>query len=77
MTKLSARKKSGGMSQLLAQRKKKMDDLRTMLENYEMENTKFQEGNRAAGTRARKWLMTIIKMARNRRQEIQNVKNTA
>lgn len=54
-----------------------MDDLRTMLENYEMENTKFQEGNRAAGTRARKWLMTIIKMARNRRQEIQNVKNTA
>jgi hypothetical protein len=47
----------------------------TAVENYEEENDKFNSGNQAAGTRARKWLMVLIKAADNRRKEIQAVKN--
>jgi hypothetical protein len=43
--------------------------------NYEKENIAFNNGNKAAGTRARKWLMAIIKAASSRRKEIQSLKN--
>ena len=52
-----------------------MSEFTTAIEGYEDENTKFKGGNKAAGTRARKWLMVIIKMAKKRRKEIQDVKN--
>jgi hypothetical protein len=43
--------------------------------NYEKENIAFNNGNKSAGTRARKWLMAIIKAASSRRKEIQDSKN--
>jgi hypothetical protein len=43
--------------------------------NYEKENIAFNNGNKSAGTRARKWLMAIIKAASSRRKEIQSLKN--
>ena len=39
------------------------------------EDDKFTNGNKAAGTRARKALMEIKKLADARRKEIQAVKN--
>ena len=46
-----------------------------MFETYVTENEKFEIGNKAAGTRARKALSEIGKLAKIRRQEIQEVKN--
>jgi len=45
------------------------------LEYYEMEVAKFNKGNSAAGTRARKALMALIKAAKTERQRIQETKN--
>lgn len=43
---------------------------------YLEENAKFEEkGNKAAGTRARKALMDLKKLATDRRKEIQEKKN--
>lgn len=39
------------------------------------ENEKFEGGNKSAGTRARKALMDLKKLADARRKEIQLVKN--
>lgn len=45
---------------------------------YLEENAKFEEkGNKAAGTRARKALMDLKKLATTRRGEIQSKKNAA
>lgn len=47
----------------------------SLFETYVTENAKFEIGNKAAGTRARKALSEIGKLAKIRRQEIQEVKN--
>ena len=49
--------------------------LTTALETYQAENAKFEGGNASAGTRARKALMEIKKLADARRKEIQAAKN--
>ena len=54
-----------------------MSQLNELVEAYEMENSKFEGGNAAAGTRARKALMEIKKFADTRRKEIQEKKNAA
>jgi hypothetical protein len=49
----------------------------TLFEQYVSENDKFNEkNNKAAGTRARKALMEITKLCKDRRKEIQEAKNT-
>ncbi len=42
---------------------------------YVTENAKFENGNKAAGTRARKLLAVLAKLGKMRRQEIQDAKN--
>ena len=52
--------------------------LLTLVEEYMQENQKFSEkGNKAAGTRARKALMEIAKICKDRRKEIQEEKNNS
>lgn len=46
-----------------------------LVETFQAEDSKFQSGNKAAGTRARKALMDIKKMCDQRRKEIQAEKN--
>ena len=47
-----------------------------LVEQYVDENDKFSDkGNKAAGTRARKALMEITKLCKDRRKEIQEAKN--
>ncbi len=45
-------------------------DLRKYLEDYLAENEKFEKGNSAAGTRARKALAEMAKAIKARRNEI-------
>ena len=45
-----------------------------MYDTYITENDKFESGNKAAGTRARKALSELSKLCKERRQEIQNQK---
>lgn len=48
-----------------------------LVEQYVDENDKFSDkGNKAAGTRARKALMEITKLCKDRRKEIQEAKNS-
>jgi hypothetical protein len=48
-----------------------------LVEQYVDENEKFSDkGNKAAGTRARKALMEITKLCKDRRKEIQEAKNS-
>lgn len=50
--------------------------LQDLVENSEEDLMKFYEkGNKAAGTRARKNLMELKKLAHQMRQEIQEIKN--
>lgn len=52
------------------------DSLKALFEQYVDENDKFSEkSNKAAGTRARKALMEITKLCKDRRKEIQEAKN--
>jgi hypothetical protein len=51
------------------------DTLISLFETYSEENEKFEKGNKAAGTRARKALSEIAKLCKDRRSEIQNQKN--
>ena len=45
---------------------------------YHVNNEKFAEkNNKAAGTRARKALNELVKLARTRRKEIQEIKNNS
>lgn len=46
------------------------EDIKTQLAAYEAENTKFEKGNSAAGTRARKALAELAKAVKARRNEI-------
>lgn len=45
-------------------------NIKTQLEAYELENAKFNKGNSAAGTRARKALAELAKAIKERRNEI-------
>jgi hypothetical protein len=47
----------------------------TLFETFSVENEKFENGNSAAGTRARKALMEITRLAKARRAEITETKN--
>jgi len=46
-----------------------------LVQTFQEEDAKFEGGNKAAGTRARKALMEIKKAADARRKEIQAAKN--
>jgi hypothetical protein len=50
-------------------------DIKTALEAYEAEHAKFESGNNAAGTRARKALAELGKAVKARRNEITETKN--
>ena len=51
-------------------------NLLVLVEEYIENNEKFSDkGNKAAGTRARKALMEISKLCKERRKEIQEAKN--
>jgi|TARA_B100001057_G_scaffold494620_1_gene591606 hypothetical protein len=50
----------------------------TLFEEYKENNDKFTDkGNKAAGTRARKALSEMTKLAKVRRKEIQEAKTTS
>jgi len=51
------------------------DSIVNLFETYTFENEKFASGNKSAGTRARKALAEIAKLCKERRAEIQNLKN--
>jgi len=51
--------------------------IQAAVEEYVQENEKFFGGNKSAGTRARKALMDIKKLADQGRKEIQETKNAA
>ena len=53
------------------------DALVGLFEVYQTESEKFEEGNKSAGTRARKALAEIAKLCKERRAEIQTSKNSA
>jgi hypothetical protein len=46
------------------------EDIKTHFDEYLMENEKFNKGNAAAGTRARKALVEMAKSVKARRNEI-------
>jgi len=50
-------------------------EIQTCIDTYQMENTKFEAGNSAAGTRARKALAALSKAVKVRRNEITATKN--
>ena len=50
-------------------------DIKTALATYETEHEKFEGGNNAAGTRARKALAELGKAVKARRNEITDTKN--
>ena len=52
-----------------------MTDLKAPFEAYLAENEKFESGNNAAGTRARKALAELGKAVKARRNEITETKN--
>ena len=52
------------------------NSLINLMEVYVAESEKFESGNKAAGTRVRKALAEIAKLCKDRRAEIQTVKNT-
>jgi hypothetical protein len=51
--------------------------LTMLVAQFEEEDTKFENGNAAAGTRARKALMEIKRLCDDRRKQIQEKKNAA
>jgi len=51
------------------------EDIKTQLAAYEIEHNKFEAGNSAAGTRARKALGELAKAVKARRNEITETKN--
>ncbi len=53
-----------------------LDALLNEVELLKAEYDKFQRGNKSAGTRARKSLQTIKKLAQDLRIAIQDTKNT-
>lgn len=54
----------------------RFDDIKNVIEGVENDMNKFYEkGNKAAGTRARKGLQDLRKLAQEVRLEIQDIKN--
>lgn len=54
----------------------RFDDIKNLITSLEVDMNKFYEkGNKAAGTRARKGLQELKKLAQDVRLEIQDVKN--
>jgi flagellar biosynthesis/type III secretory pathway protein FliH len=54
----------------------RFDDIKNVIEGVEEDMNKFYEkGNKAAGTRARKGLQELRKLAQEVRLEIQDIKN--
>ncbi len=51
------------------------DQLAQLVQAFSEEDNKFEAGNKAAGTRARKALMEIKKLCDTRRKAIQESKN--
>jgi len=51
------------------------NDIKAQVETFLIEDEKFTNGNASAGTRARKALMEIKKLADDRRKEIQAEQN--
>jgi hypothetical protein len=51
------------------------DDMNKYIDQYLMESAKFESGNSAAGTRARKALAELAKAVKARRNEITETKN--
>jgi hypothetical protein len=51
------------------------NEINTHLEAYLVEHEKFEKGNSAAGTRARKALGELAKAIKSRRNEITETKN--
>ena len=51
------------------------NDLVALMEDYVANSEKFDSGNKAAGTRARKALSELAKAGKERRKEIQAIKN--
>ena len=52
-----------------------VDQLKSQFEEFLAENAKFESGNGAAGTRARKALQEMAKLVKARRGEITEEKN--
>ncbi len=52
------------------------NQIQALVEEFLDEDEKFERGNKAAGTRARKALMEIKKLCDVRRKEIQAIKNS-
>jgi hypothetical protein len=50
------------------------DSIVNLMETYIAESEKFEKGNKSAGTRARKALAEMAKLAKDRRAEIQTAK---
>lgn len=56
----------------------RFDDIKNVIESVEDDMSKFYDkGNKAAGTRARKGLQELRKLAQEVRLEIQDIKNKA
>ena len=54
----------------------RIDDVKNLMSDLEEELSKFYDkGNKAAGTRARKQLQELKKLAQDIRVEIQDIKN--
>lgn len=51
------------------------EQIAQLVQQFQEEDAKFEAGNKAAGTRARKALMEIKKACDARRKEIQAAKN--
>ena len=51
------------------------DGINDAYDDWQDEDRKFREGNKAAGTRARKALMAMVNLAKLRRKEITDIKN--
>jgi hypothetical protein len=51
------------------------NDIKAQMAAYEAEHEKFEKGNNAAGTRARKALAELAKAVKARRNEITETKN--
>ena len=52
------------------------EQLKEAMESFLAENEKFDSGNGAAGTRARKALQEMAKLVKERRKEISDEKNS-
>lgn len=52
------------------------ETIKAAMQTFLDENEKFEEGNGAAGTRARKALQELTKLAKARRAEITEIKNS-